>query len=109
MLEQTFFFKEVLWEWSICFKRWFSWLTAAMGHFPDNINIRPTPRTALMLKVFDDEAPQFHMGVAYGTSLWCQPRHHRGRCQIPIRCMHRSCRRFRPLTAQRGSESAPDA
>jgi hypothetical protein len=37
-------------------------------HFPDNINPRPKPRPALILKVFDDEAPQFHVNVAYGTS-----------------------------------------
>ena len=37
-------------------------------HFPDNINPRPKPRPALILKVFDGEAPQFHVNVAYGTS-----------------------------------------
>jgi hypothetical protein len=37
-------------------------------HFPDNINPRPKPRPALILKVFDDEEPQFHVNVAYGTS-----------------------------------------
>ncbi len=33
-------------------------------HFPDNINPQPKPRPALILKVFDDEAPQFHVIVA---------------------------------------------
>ena len=37
-------------------------------HFPDNINPRPKPRPALILAVFDDDAPQFHVQVAYGTS-----------------------------------------
>ena len=37
-------------------------------HFPDNINPRPKPRPALILAVFDDDAPQFHVRVAYGTS-----------------------------------------
>ncbi len=37
-------------------------------HFPDNITPRSKPRPALILKVFDDEAPQFHVNVAYGTS-----------------------------------------
>lgn len=37
-------------------------------HFPDNINPRPKPRPALILVVFDDDAPQFHVRVAYGTS-----------------------------------------
>jgi hypothetical protein len=36
-------------------------------HFPDNINPRPKPRPALILAVFDDDAPQFHVQVAYGT------------------------------------------
>jgi hypothetical protein len=37
-------------------------------HFPDNINPRPKPRPALILAVFDDDAPHFHVRVAYGTS-----------------------------------------
>jgi hypothetical protein len=37
-------------------------------HFPDNITPRPKPRPALVLAVFDDEAPEFTVRVAYGTS-----------------------------------------
>ena len=37
-------------------------------HFPDHINPHPKPRPALVLVVFDDDAPQFHVEVAYGTS-----------------------------------------
>lgn len=37
-------------------------------HFPDNIHPRPKPRPALVLAVFDDEAPHFSVRVAYGTS-----------------------------------------
>jgi len=37
-------------------------------HFPDNINPRPKPRPALVLAVFDDDAPLFTIRVAYGTS-----------------------------------------
>lgn len=37
-------------------------------HFPDQINPRPKPRPALILSVFDDDAPQFEVQVAYGTS-----------------------------------------
>ena len=37
-------------------------------HFPDNINPRPKPRPALILVVFDDDAPHFQVRVAYGTS-----------------------------------------
>ena len=37
-------------------------------HFPDNIHPRPKSRPALMLEVYDDEAPQFLVRVAYGTS-----------------------------------------
>ena len=37
-------------------------------HFPDNIKPRPKSRPALILVVFDDDAPQFHIQVAYGTS-----------------------------------------
>lgn len=38
-------------------------------HFPDNIHPRPKPRPALILAVFDDDAPEFTVQVAYGTSL----------------------------------------
>ena len=37
-------------------------------HFPDHVNPRPKPRPALILAVFDDDAPQFEVRVAYGTS-----------------------------------------
>lgn len=37
-------------------------------HFPDCINPRPKPRPALILVVFDDDAPQFEVRVTYGTS-----------------------------------------
>ena len=37
-------------------------------HFPDDINPRPKPRPALILVVFDDDAPQFTVRVACGTS-----------------------------------------
>lgn len=37
-------------------------------HFPDNVQPHPKPRPALILSVFDDEAPQFTVQVAYGTS-----------------------------------------
>jgi len=37
-------------------------------HFPDNINPHPKPRPALILVVFDDDAPKFSVRVAYGTS-----------------------------------------
>ena len=37
-------------------------------HFPDNIQPRPKPRPALILIVYDDDAPQFHVRVVYGTS-----------------------------------------
>lgn len=37
-------------------------------HFPDDIHPRPKPRPALVLAVFDDDAPQFTVRVAYGTS-----------------------------------------
>ena len=37
-------------------------------HFPDNINPCPKPRPALILVVFDDDAPEFTVRVAYGTS-----------------------------------------
>ena len=37
-------------------------------HFPDYVSLRPKPRPALILAVFDDAAPQFDVRVAYGTS-----------------------------------------
>ena len=37
-------------------------------HFPDDIIPGPKPRPSLVLAVFDDDAPQFHVRVAYGTS-----------------------------------------
>ena len=37
-------------------------------HFPDHIRPRPKPRPALILVVFDDDAPRFEVRVAYGTS-----------------------------------------
>ena len=37
-------------------------------HFPDAIHPRPKPRPALILAVFDDDAPRFVVRVAYGTS-----------------------------------------
>ncbi|MDP2822634.1 MAG: hypothetical protein Q8O52_08135 [Sulfuritalea sp.] len=37
-------------------------------HFPDNMTPRPKPRPALILVVFDDDAPHFEVRVAYGTS-----------------------------------------
>jgi hypothetical protein len=37
-------------------------------HFPDDVHARPKPRPALVLVVFDDDAPRFEVRVAYGTS-----------------------------------------
>jgi hypothetical protein len=37
-------------------------------HFPDDITPRPKPRPALILAVWDDDAPPFGVRVAYGTS-----------------------------------------
>ncbi len=37
-------------------------------HFPDQILPRPKPRPALIIAAFDDNAPQFDVRVAYGTS-----------------------------------------
>lgn len=37
-------------------------------HFPDDIHPRPKPRPALVLAVFDDDAPRFEVRVVYGTS-----------------------------------------
>jgi hypothetical protein len=50
-----------------------NWIEPAAGdvvwcHFPDDIHPRPKPRPALILEVFDDDAPQFFVRVAYGTS-----------------------------------------
>ena len=36
-------------------------------HFPEFANSIPKSRPALILTVFDDDAPQFHVRVAYGT------------------------------------------
>ena len=36
--------------------------------FPDGITPRPKPRPALILAVFDDDAPHFEVRVAYATS-----------------------------------------
>ena len=37
-------------------------------HFPDDIHPKPKPRPALIIEVYDDDAPEFHVNVAYGTS-----------------------------------------
>ena len=37
-------------------------------HFPDHIHPRPKPRPALVMAVYDDDAPAFSVEVAYGTS-----------------------------------------
>jgi hypothetical protein len=37
-------------------------------HFPDSVNPKPKPRPALILEVYDDDAPEFTVQVAYGTS-----------------------------------------
>ena len=37
-------------------------------HFPDDVHPRAKPRPALVLMVFDDDAPHFAVRVAYGTS-----------------------------------------
>ena len=52
-------------------KRWWAEPTAGdivWGHFPDNIHPHPKPRPALILVVFDDDAPQFVARVVYGAS-----------------------------------------
>jgi len=36
--------------------------------FPDDVHPRPKPRPALIVVVFDDNAPHFVVRVAYGTS-----------------------------------------
>ncbi len=36
-------------------------------HVPDNVNPHPKPRPALVLKVFDENAPEFTVEVAHGT------------------------------------------
>ncbi len=51
--------------------RWWAEPTAGeivWCHFPDDIHPRPKPRPALILAVFDDDAPQFTVRVTYGTS-----------------------------------------
>ncbi len=37
-------------------------------HFPDGISPRAKPRPALIMTVYDDQAPHFEVRVAYGTS-----------------------------------------
>ena len=51
--------------------RW--WAEPAAGEivwcrFPDDVSLRPKPRPALILAVFDDDASHFHVRVADGTS-----------------------------------------
>lgn len=51
--------------------RW--WSEPAAGdivwcRFPDSVSLRPKPRPALVLGVFDDTAPKFIIRVAFGTS-----------------------------------------
>jgi hypothetical protein len=58
--------------------RW--WSEPAAGdivwcHFPDNITPHPKPRPALIITVFDDNAPAFTVEVAYGTSQKTQSLH----------------------------------
>jgi hypothetical protein len=36
--------------------------------FPNDIQPHPKPRPALIMDAFDDDAPQFTVRVAYGTS-----------------------------------------
>ena len=51
--------------------RWWAATTAGeivWCHFPDKITPRPKARPALILAVFDDDAPQFTVRVAYATS-----------------------------------------
>ena len=51
--------------------RWWAEPTAGdivWCHFPDGVNPRAKPRPALVLAVLDDDAPQFTVRVAYGTS-----------------------------------------
>ena len=52
-------------------ERWWAEPTAGeivWCRFPDDISPRPKPRPALVLAVFDDDAPRFVVRVAYGTS-----------------------------------------
>ena len=51
-------------------------------HFPDSITPRLKPRLALLLTVFDDDAPQFTLRVAYGTSQRTTTLH-RGEFSVP--------------------------
>ena len=58
--------------------RW--WSEPAAGdivwcHFPDSITPRPKPRPALIITVFDDDAPECFVEVAYGTSQKTQSLH----------------------------------
>ncbi len=47
-------------------------------HFPDNIIPHPKPRPALIVTVFDDDAPEFVVEVAYGTSQKTRSLHRGG-------------------------------
>ena len=52
-------------------ERWWAEPTAGeivWCRFPDDISPRPKPRPALVLAIFDDDAPRFVVRVAYGTS-----------------------------------------
>lgn len=40
----------------------------AWCHFPDGIHPRAQPRPALILAVFEDDAPEYTVRVVYGTS-----------------------------------------
>ena len=68
-------------------------------HFPDGVHPRSKPRPALLLVVFDDDAPEFTVRVAYGTSqrttalLWRRGRQPSGclrGCQPQLRHQVRS-------------------
>jgi hypothetical protein len=51
--------------------RWWAKPTAGeivWRHFPDGMTPHPKPRPALVLAVFDDDAPQFTVRILYGTS-----------------------------------------
>jgi hypothetical protein len=53
--------------------------------FPDDIHPRPKPRPALVLAVFDNDAPQFQVRVAYGTSQRTKTLH-RGEFSVLREC-----------------------
>ena len=51
--------------------RWWAEPTAgeiAWCHFPDSVTPHPKARPALIMAVYDDDAPRFEVRVAYGTS-----------------------------------------